>query len=115
MCSIFSLSQLCSSAHVNPFNLEHGQIMTLQILILDSPAQIKEEEGVEVISAVLLINYFRLSVFLATCAGQWMVKKKKKKSICHFWANVRFSCILCNGAPAPDNIQNRDLLRDQDK
>ena len=43
MHSIFSLSQLCSSAHVNPFNLEHGQIMTLQILILDSPAQIKEE------------------------------------------------------------------------
>ena len=80
MRSIFSLSQLCSSAHVNPFNLEHGQIMTLQILILDSPAQIKEEEGVEVINAVLLINYFRLSVFLATCAGQWMVKKKKKKA-----------------------------------
>ena len=88
--------------------------MTLQMLILDSSVQIKEEEGVEVINAVLLINYFRLSVFLATCAGQLMFKKKKK-SICHFWANVRFSCILCNGATAPDDIQNRDLLRDQDK
>lgn len=52
--------------------------MTLQMLILDSSVQIKEEEGVKVINAVLLINYFRLSVFLATCAGQWMVKKKKK-------------------------------------
>lgn len=82
MHSIFSLSQLCS-AHINPFNLEHGQIMTLQILILDFHAQIKKEEGVEVINALLLINYFRLSVFLATCAGQW-APKKKKKSIYHF-------------------------------
>ena len=65
--------------------------MTLQILILDSPAQIKEEEGVEVINAVLLINYFRLSVFLATCAGQWVIKKKKAYVISEpMWGSPAF-------------------------
>ena len=114
MHSIFSLSQLCS-AHVNPFSLEHGQIMTLQTLILDFPAQIKKQEGVEVINVLLLINYFRLSVFLATCPGQWAVKKKKKKAFIisePMWDSPAL-CVNC--ATVSDNIQNRDLLRDQDK